>query len=176
MVLSAYLRFLRFLLVILIPACASSSLVFLMMYSAYLQSVKHSSLARISSANPENNVYGYWSNKVSYTPGFEIISCQLCELESNVVSLPSCCCFSEMGHYQYLTYRIFVHVLLLSEVSWPLKGEAATFINVMIPTILLPFTMCVTLIKFSFCILISLSINWIKWPFCSFHWYIKESQ
>ena len=34
-VLSAYLRLLRFLLAILIPACASSSPVFLMMYSAY---------------------------------------------------------------------------------------------------------------------------------------------
>ena len=103
---------------------------------------------------------------MSYTPGFEIISCQLCELESNVASLPSCCCFSEMGHYQYLTYRIFVHVLLLREVSGPLKGEAATLINVMIPTIRLPFTMCVTLIKFPFCILISLSINLIKCLFC----------
>ena len=34
-VLSAYLRLLIFLLAILIPACASSSLVFLMIYSAY---------------------------------------------------------------------------------------------------------------------------------------------
>ena len=33
--LSAYLRLLMFLLAILIPACASSSLAFLMMYSAY---------------------------------------------------------------------------------------------------------------------------------------------
>lgn len=111
---------------------------------------------------------------MSYTPGFEIISCQLCELESNVASLPSRCCFSKMGHYQYLTNRIFVHVLLFSEVSGPLKGEAATFINVMIPTILLTFTVCDTdQVSFLYSDFFIYKLN--EMPVLqSFHWYIKE--
>ena len=44
-VLSAYLRLLVFLLAVLIPACASSSPVFLMMYSAYKLNIKLSCCA-----------------------------------------------------------------------------------------------------------------------------------
>ena len=56
MVSSAYLRLLIFLLAILIPACVSSSLAFLIMYSAYKLN-KHSMIHTLHDGQNEDRRY-----------------------------------------------------------------------------------------------------------------------
>ena len=70
---SAYLRLLIFLPAILIPACASSSPVFLMMYSAYRDSETVFQKWEVRISNSEIS-YQYWNNNLSNLCKFSILS------------------------------------------------------------------------------------------------------